>query len=62
MYKLIMEEEFLTPKDIARILKVSYMTVFRWIQAKRLIAYKAGKQYRISQDNLSQFLKKHDTN
>lgn len=51
-----MEEEFLTPKDLARILKVSYMTVYRWLKAGKLKSLKAGKQYRINKSDLSDFL------
>jgi excisionase family DNA binding protein len=37
-------------------LKVAYLTVYRWIQAEKLKAYKAGKQYRIKEADLNSFL------
>lgn len=37
-------------------LKVVYMTVYRWIHADKLKAYKAGKQYRITNTDLADFL------
>ena len=33
-------------------LKVVYLTVYRWIQDGKLKAYKAGKQYRINKSDL----------
>jgi len=39
-------------------LKVAYLTVYRWIQSGKLTAYKAGKQYRIKKDDLDRFVTK----
>ena len=55
-------QQYYSIEEVAKTLKVAYLTVYRWIRANRLTAYKAGKQYRISKDNLSQFLKKYDAN
>lgn len=54
--------EYYSIEEVAKTLKVTYLTVYRWIQAEKLIAYKAGKQYRISKEDLTIFLKKYDTN
>ena len=54
-----MEEEFLTPKDIARILKVSYMTVYRWIQAGKLKSYQVEKQFRVKKTDFEEFIEKY---
>ena len=54
---MTMEEEFLTPKDIARILKVSYIRVYRWIKAGKLKAYQVEKQFRVKKADLDTFLK-----
>ena len=37
-------------------LKVVYLTVYRWIQSGKLMAYKAGKQYRIKKEDLDKFV------
>ncbi len=50
------EEKYYTIQEVATILKVSYLTVYRWIKAKKLEAIKAGKQYRISKDSLNKFI------
>ena len=51
-------QKFYTITEVANILRVSYLTVFRWIQADKLSAYKVGKQYRIEIQDLDKFLEK----
>ncbi len=53
-----MEDKYYTIKEVADMLKVAYLTVYRWIQANKLIAVKAGKQYRIRNSELNKFLEK----
>lgn len=50
------EEQYYSIEEVAKILKVAYLTVYRWIRAKKLQAVKAGKQYRISKSELSKFI------
>lgn len=52
-------DQYYSIEEVATILKVAYLTVYRWIQAKRLVAFKAGKQYRIKKADLDTFLKVH---
>lgn len=54
-----MQETYYSIQEVATILKVVYLTVYRWIQSGRLIACKAGKQYRIRKEDLDTFLKKY---
>ena len=51
------DEQFYSIEEVAKMLKVTYLTVYRWIQAKKLKALKAGKQYRIIKKDLDNFLK-----
>lgn len=51
------EEQYYSIEEVAKMLKVAYLTVYRWIQAKKLIALKAGKQYRIRKQDLDTFLR-----
>lgn len=51
------KEQYYTIEEVAEMLKVAYLTVYRWIQAGKLIAYKAGKQYRIKKQDLDKFLR-----
>lgn len=54
---------FITKEDIAKLLKVHPRTVERWLGKGILHGYKLGKGrtalWRISQDDLDKFLKKH---
>jgi len=46
----------LTVAEVAEKLRVDRTTVYRWIKAGKLKAYKAGQQYRIDDDDLIDFL------
>lgn len=56
-----MNYEFLTVEEIAKILKVTKMTIYRYIKAGKLTAYKIGKDFRISKETLDNFLKQART-
>jgi len=49
-------DEYYSIQEIADKLKVAYLTVYRWIQAGKLKAVKAGKQYRIKKSELNKFI------
>jgi putative molybdopterin biosynthesis protein len=50
------EDQYYSINEVAKILKVAYLTVYRWVQSKKLLAVKAGKQYRIKNEDLKRFL------
>lgn len=50
------KEQYYTIEEVAKMLKVAYLTVYRWIRAGKMKAVKAGKQYRITQSELDKFL------
>jgi excisionase family DNA binding protein len=50
------EEKYYTIEEVAKMLKVVYLTVYRWIQDDKLKAHKAGKQYRIEKTDLKEFM------
>jgi len=52
------KEEYYTIEEVAKMLKVVYLTVYRWIQDGKLTAYKAGKQYRIKKQDLDKFVER----
>lgn len=49
-------DEFLTIEQVAKLLQVSKMTIYRYIKAKKLKAYKIGKEFRIEKSNIDNFL------
>jgi len=51
------EEQYYSIEEVSKTLKVAYLTVYRWVRAKKLLAFKAGKQYRIRKSDLDSFTK-----
>jgi len=51
------EEQYYSIEEVAKMLKVAYLTVYRWIQSGKLKSNKAGKQYRITKSELEKFIK-----
>ena len=51
-------EQYYSIKEVAKILRVAYLTVYRWIKSSKLKAYRAGKQYRIEKEDLERFMSK----
>lgn len=52
----MVEEQYYSIEEVAKMLKVAYLTVYRWVQSGKLKAYKAGKQYRIKKEDLDMFI------
>lgn len=50
------EKEFYTAEDLAKLLEVNIMTIYRHIDAKKIKAYKIGRQYRIDKSEFNRFL------
>ena len=51
------EDQYYSIKEVAKMLKVAYLTVYRWIQSGKLQSIKAGKQYRIKLIDIDKFIK-----
>ena len=49
-------QSFLTPQEVAKLLRVSVYTVRRWIKDGNLPAYKVGRGWRISESDLGTWL------
>lgn len=49
------KDQYYSIKEVATMLKVAYLTVYRWIQSGKLNSNKAGKQYRIKSKDLNSF-------
>lgn len=56
-----MEKDFYTAKELAEKLSVNVMTIYRYIKAGKLHAYKIGKEFRIEQKEFLSLLEKHST-
>ncbi|MFZ2728556.1 MAG: helix-turn-helix domain-containing protein [Minisyncoccia bacterium] len=54
----MVEKEYYTAKDLAETLSMNVMTVYRYIKAKRLKAYKIGKEFRVDRSEFERFMNK----
>ena len=52
------EKEFYLVEELAEKIRVSNMTIYRYIKAKKIKAYKIGKEYRIDNKEFNGFLNK----
>lgn len=50
------EKEFYKAEELAKKLRVNIMTVYRYIKAGKIKAYKMGKEFRIDNKEYSKFL------
>lgn len=50
------EKEFYKAEDLAKMLDVNIMTIYRYIKAGRLKAYKIGREFRIEKIEFQSFL------
>ena len=55
------EKAYYTPTELAELLSVNVMTIYRYIKAKRLAAHKIGKEYRIDRTDFERFMAKTKT-
>ncbi len=59
MIQLVQSHErprFLTVAEVAGLLRVSTMTVYRLIKAGNLAAVRVGKSYRVQEDDVDRYL------
>jgi putative molybdopterin biosynthesis protein len=50
------QNNFYTAEELAKELRVNIMTIYRYIKAKKLKAYKLGKEFRIDKKEFNNFL------
>lgn len=54
-------KEFYTAQELADKLRVNVMTIYRYIKAGKVKAYKIGKEFRIDKKEFEKFLNKVKT-
>lgn len=52
-----LKPEFYRAEDLAEILKVNIMTIYRYIKSGKIEAHKIGKEFRIDKKSFDDFLK-----
>lgn len=58
---MYMNKDFYKAEELAEKLEVNVMTIYRYIKAGRLQAYKIGKEFRIDKKEFDAFLKSVST-
>lgn len=58
---IMTKDNFYTADELAKELKLNVMTIYRYIKAKKLQAYKIGKEFRIDKEEFNKFLNKVKT-
>ncbi|MBP6859699.1 MAG: helix-turn-helix domain-containing protein [Candidatus Magasanikbacteria bacterium] len=58
---MIKEKDFYKAEELAKLLEVNIMTIYRYIKASRLTAYKIGREFRIEKNEFNAFLEKVST-
>lgn len=53
------ESEFLTVSEVARLMRVSNMTVYRLIRSGELSAVRIGNRYRLKNSDVHKYLDDH---
>jgi len=56
-----MQDNSYTAKELAKELKMNIMTIYRYIKADKIKAYKIGKEFRIDKAEFNKFLNKVKT-
>ena len=57
---MVENEKLLTVSDVAELLDVSDRTVRNWVQTGVLKAYRFGREYKITQTHLNEFIKQSE--
>lgn len=53
------EDTYYSITEVAKLLKVAYLTVYRWIRAGKLQAFQVEKQYRIKKHDFESFVQSY---
>ncbi len=52
-----MTDQYYTLQEVAEIIKVSYLTIYRWVQSDKITTHRVGKQYRVAKTDLDKVIK-----
>lgn len=57
-----MDNQIYSVKEVANILKISTSLVRKLIDSKQLKGVKVGREYRVTEENINNFINKEDKN
>lgn len=53
---------FIKVDDVCKLLKVSRITVYRWLKSGKLTGYKVGRSYLFKQADINDFIERNKVN
>lgn len=53
------DEKFYNVDDVCKLLRVSKITVYRWLKSKKLTSYKVGRAYLFKKTDIERFLEQN---
>ena len=56
---IMKDEKFYNVDDVCKLLRVSKITVYRWLKSKKLIGYKVGRAYLFKKADIERFLEQN---
>lgn len=56
---IMKDEKFYNVDDVCKFLRVSKITVYRWLKSKKLIGYKVGRAYLFKKADIERFLEQN---
>lgn len=59
---MLLKDQFYTPEEVARLLKVSKQTVWAWTRSGELGSLRLGRSVRVPRSALERFLQRADSN
>jgi excisionase family DNA binding protein len=57
----ISNDKFLTVSEVSNLLRLSVLTIYKYIREGKLTAFDFGGHYRISDQSLNEFINSHRT-
>lgn len=58
-WRTSMKYEWLTVEEVAEMLRLNTVTIYRWLRNNKLRGIKLGKEWRIKESDLEAFLESH---
>lgn len=54
-------KSILTPAEVAKVLQVNLLTIYKYIRNKKILAIRFGRNYRIAEEDLEKFINSNKT-
>ncbi len=55
------DKQYLTPLEVARVLRLNLLTIYKYIRDKKIVAIRLGRTYRIAKEDLGRYVEANKT-